>query len=296
MPDEPPSGAKYSPNAFAHSYSTGSHSLRFFVRLLFISVAIIAVYELISSLWDNYIIKLVLSKIPSNNIWIEILCALAPLYFYSHRFYAKQKFNSQQKQKRFGSILQVGQHNYLPFSVLLDKGFNSIAMSTFILLIYVTFFHKSPLSWYWSGTPIPYVVLLGSCLFADILNSALFVKWTGVNYETFLDWLSSVLVPGANSLQQWWSGLSRRYERIRGNDQASLTNVTSVDIPHSTTEQQTNPDASSTEVESNEEEAEPLVTDESQEPPATTSPIVEETTIEEDPSAEVEGNYREIEE
>lgn len=300
LSDEPPSGTKYSPNAFAHSYSTGSHSLRFFVRLLFISVAIIAVYELISSLWDNYVIKLVLSKIPSNNIWIEILCALAPLYFYSHRFYAKRNFNSQQLQKRFGSMQQDEQRRYLPFSVLLDREYNTIALSAFIFLIYVTFFHKSTLSLSWYGAPIPYVVLLGSCFFADILTSALFVKWIGVNCETFLDWLSSVLVPGANSIQQWWKGLTRRYERLNGNNQAPSANVAFVAVSHPATEPQADPEPASPE-QVPQEDAEPLETDETRETvesqgsPAATPPVADAAIPEEEESADGDDGTRETE-
>lgn len=283
--DEPSSDTKYASNAFEHSYSSGSHTLRFFARLLFVSVAIIAVYELISNLWDNYVIQLVLAKIPSDNIWIEILCALVPLYIYCHRYYEKRKFNGLQLQKRYGSVQQDERRRYLPFSVLLDREYNTIALSAFILLVYVTFFHSSTLPWSWFGAPIPYVVLLGVSLFADILTSALFVKWVGVNCETFLDWLSSVLVPGANSIRQWWRALTRRYERLNGNNQTPSANVAFVAVTQAATSQQEAPAASPV-TETNEEDGEPIESEETQEPPAAAPPVAAAASPEEEERAD----------
>lgn len=223
--EEDSSESKYAPSAFNHEYSHNLNIIYSSIQLVFTSIALIVMYNLIKPYWDEYVINMILSRLPDNNKFIECLCILMTAYVYINLYFEKKSLFINTMQKKYGNSVTDETLRYLPLGASLNRSYNIASIPILILLVYALFCNYD-----WYGFHIPYAFILAPCLIADIIMSLPYIRPVRLNREECLNNIANILVPLSTQLKFWWRGVRRRYKRNRiQNHETSAT--TSAAVP-----------------------------------------------------------------
>ena len=230
--EEDESGTKYALSAFRHVYTKKVSVWKLLFDVSLTVTAAVIVFCLISNIWSTEVVGKLLTKIPSDNYYILLLCILATVSIFMNVYRNKRESFKGIMLKMYGNGDGNGENRHLPYLSLIDRDYNYIALSAVMTLMIVA--KVNQYEWYgcWS---IPYIVIIGASAFADLIASLFFIRYAKMTKEELLNILAGLFVPVCMSLKRWYRRMKARYDRLR--NETPIDEVAASPTPVNNTEE-----------------------------------------------------------
>ena len=214
--EEDVSNTKYAQSAFRHVYTKKVSLCKLLFDVSLTVAAVVIVFCLIRNVWNTEVVGKLLTKIPSGNYYVLLLCVLGTVSIFINVYHNKRELFKGIMLKMYGNGDENGENRHLPYLSLIDRDYNYIALSAVMTLVIVT--KVNPYKWH-GCCSIPYIVIIGASAFADLIASLFFIRLAKMTKEELLNILADLFVPVCMSLKRWYRRMKTRYDRLRNNPQ-----------------------------------------------------------------------------
>lgn len=230
--EEDVSDTKYAQSAFRHVYTKKVSLCKLLFDVSLTVAAVVIVFCLIRNVWNTEVVGKLLTKIPSGNYYVLLLCVLGTVSIFINVYHNKRELFKGIMLKMYGNGDENGENRHLPYQSLIDRDYNYIALSAVMTLVIVT--KVNPYKWH-GCCSIPYIVIIGASAFADLIASLFFIRYAKMTKEELLNILADLFVPVCMSLKRWYRIMKARYDRLR--NETPIDEVAASPIPVNNTEE-----------------------------------------------------------
>lgn len=214
--EEDVSDTKYAQSAFRHVYTKKVSLCKLLFDVSLTVTAAVIVFCLIRNVWNTEVVGKLLTKIPSGNYYVLLLCVLGTVSIFINVYHNKRELFKGIMLKMYGNGDENGENRHLPYLSLINRDYNYIAFSAVMTLMIVAIVNQ----YEWHGfRSIPYIVIIGASAFADLIASLFFIRLAKMTKEELLNILADLFVPVCMSLKRWYRRMKTRYDRLRNNPQ-----------------------------------------------------------------------------
>lgn len=230
--EEDVSDTKYAQSAFRHVYTKKVSLCKLLFDVSFTVAAVVIVFCLISNVWNSQVVGKLLTKIPSDNLSILLLCVLTTVTIFINVYRNKKAMFEGVMLKIYGNGSGNEEKRQLPYLSLIDRDYNYIALSAVMTLVVVA--KVNPYDWYgcWN---IPYIAIISTSAFADLFASLFFIRYAKMTKEEILNVCAEIFVPVYMSLKRLCRRMKARYDRLR--NETPIDEVAASPTPVNNTEE-----------------------------------------------------------